>query len=648
MEHGLIAGFYRIDPTRQAPTLEGGFRAHAVTDRRDPATPLIAIEAKPDQPARPRITLARSGTPVPHAVLPVDYGPGTDTAGRPGWFIIGEAPPGAPLGMATPWRESELMACVLAPAAAALAALQQRGLTHRAINPDNLFRAAPRDPVTLGPFWAAPPASLQPAIFEPPYMARCLPAGRGEGCIADDIYALGVTLLALHLGRAPLASLDDAAILRRKLELGSFDALTAESPLPPLLSDLLRGMLAEDPDHRPSPALLARPEQARARRVAARPPRRAQIPLDLGGMRVWSARELALGLGLQPERGYALLKSGEVERWIRRGLGDPQLGMRVEEVTRRGEPTNADEARQQGLTVMRSVAVVDPLAPLVWRGIAVQPDGIGPALAAATPETASALTEIVAAEAVGQFCTASYRRQDDPGLRDEQLDWRTWLSARGPAGGVRRLSYGMNPMLACASPLLAGQMVIRAAELLPALDAAAAAADRNRPPIDGHIAAFLVSRADATLAGDLPRLASFAGDAERLSVLRLFARLQARLNPGRLPGLAGWLISSGLAGVSDWRSHRTRAALQDSLLQAAAEGQIGRMAELLDDATARAADQRGAEQATARIASLEAALARITDDAPRRHDAAQLLAHELVTGAGLLASLGAAVALALH
>ena len=647
MEDGLIAGFYRIDPTRQAPTLQGGCRALAVTDRRDPSTPLIAIEAKPDQPVRPRITLARSGLPVPHAVLPVDYGPGTDLAGRPGWFAIGEMPPGAPIGLDTPWHEAELIACVLAPAAAALAALQLRGLTHRAINPDNLFRTAPREPVTLGPFWAAPPASLQPAIYEPPYMACCLPAGRGEGSIADDVYAVGVTLLALFLGRAPLKGVDEATILRRKLEVGSFAALTADTLLPPLLSDLLRGMLAEDPDHRPSPALLGRPEQARARRVAARPPRRAQIPLDLGGMRAWSARELALGLGLQPERGYALLKSGEVERWLRRHLGDPQLGMRVEDVTRRGDAPVQDDARLQNLTVMRSVAVIDPLAPLVWRGIAVQPDGIGPALAAATPDTLVALQEIVAAEAVGQFVGTGYRRQDT-GPREEQREWRAWLAARGPAGGVRRLSYAMNPMLACASPLLAGHVVVRAAELLPALDAAAATADRTRPPIDSHIAAFIVSRTDATLAGDLPRLASFAGESERLAILRLFARLQARLSSGRLPGLASWLIASGLAGVSDWRSQRTRAALQDSLLQAATDGQIGRMVELLDDEPARAADRQGAEQAAARVAALQAALARITEDAPKRHASAQLLAHELVTGAGLLASLGAAVALAVN
>ncbi len=648
MEDGVIAGHYRIDPSRQALTLHGGFRAHVVTDRRDPSQRLMAVETKPGVPARPRITLARSGIVVPHAVLPVDYGAGRDLAGRPGWFVVGEMPAGSALGVGGAWREADLMACVLAPAAASLMALQMRGLTHRAINPDNVFRDGVREKVTLGPFWAAPPASLQPALFEPPYMARCLPDGRGEGCIADDVYALGVTMLALALGRLPLAGLDDAAVLMRKLELGSFAALTAEAALPPLLSDLLRGMLAEDPDHRPSPALLTHPEQARARRVAARPPRRAQVPFNLGGLAVWSARDMALGLGLQPERGYVLLKNGEVERWLRRSLGDPQLGMRVEEVTRRGEAAASGDVRQQSLTVMRSAAVIDPLAPLVWRGLAVQPDGIGPALASATPELAVALEEVVASEAVGHFCSAGYRRQEQSGLREEQREWRAWLAIRGPAGGRRRLSYGMNPMLACASPLLAGHVVVRAAELLPALDAVAAAADRSRPPIDGHVAAFIAARVDTSLAGDLPLLASFAGNSERLSVLRLFARLQARLHPGRLPGLAGWLVSSGMAGVADWRSHRTRAALQDQLLQAAADGDIGHLADLLDDEDGRLADRLGAERAAARILTLEGALAGIEADAPGRGRAAVLLGHEIVTGAGLLASLGAAVALALR
>jgi len=649
-ENGVIATHYRIDPARPPLTLAGGLRAFPVIDGRDSKQDLMAVLTRPDLPARPRVTVGRAGDAVPYTLLPLDYGTGRDLSGTSGWFIICDGVPGPAISQArAPWREQELVACVLLPVAAALLALQTCGLTHRAINPDNLFRANAQQPVTLGPFWAAPPASLQPAVFEPPYMARCVPTGRGEGTVADDVYALGVTLLTLASGRVPLAGLDEATILRRKIEVGSYVALTADTQLPQVISDLLRSMLAEDPDHRPSPKLLLNPEQARARRIAARPPRRAQQALNVGGQMVFSARELSHALGLRPDFAYPLLKNGTAEHWIRRNLGDPQLGMALEDVTRKPAEQNVPEdARHREMIVMQSACAIDPFAPLVWRGIAVQPDGIATALVNAPTEVAAALEEVVAAEAVVPYLDAQERRPELAAQREEARDFRRWLGSRGPSGGVKRLIYAANPMLACASPLLANQTVVRINDMLPALNAAAAAADRSKPPMDAHIAAFIAAHADSTLTGELMALKSFAGPTERLAVLRLFGRLENRLQPGPLPGLGGWLLQSGFATLEDWRSHKLRGELEETVKQAAAAGQIAAMLSLVDDPAARRTDEAGAEAAAARLRVLQAALDDIGTSAARRGRIAQNLGHELATGAGLLGVLGAAVSLALH
>ncbi len=648
-ENGVIATYYRIDPTKPALPLVGGLRALPVIDGRDPGQPVIAVETRADLPPRPRIPLACGGPPIPHTILPIDYGPGRDATGKPGWFIVSEGWPAAPLQVGPqPWRESDLMNQLLLPAAKALADMQERGLTHRALHPANLYRASPRDPVTLGPFWMAPPSSLQPAVFEPPYMAQCLPNGRGDGSIADDVYALGVTLLCCALGRVPLAELDDPGILARKLEFGSFAALTTGAVLTPLITDLLRSMLAEDPEHRPSPRLLLRPEQARARRVGARPPRRAEQPLNLGGLNVWSSRQLAQGLSVRPERGCALLKSGAVEHWLRRCLGDPQLGMRVEELTRRrDDEADTDRSRSEALLLMRCIAAIDPLAPLVWRGIAVQPDGLGSALAGVAPDVAQPLEDVIAAQAVGEFCRASHRARQAAELPEAERQWAGWLAARGVAGGSKRLLYGMNPMMACMSPILGGRPVVRAAELLPVLEDASATADRSRPPIDPHIAAFLAARLEPALSSNLRKLSSFASPSDRLGVLRLFGRLQASFHPAPLPGLAGWLLSSGFARLDDWRNKKTRATLNDALDDAARRGQISAMAGLVDDEEAKQADRAAMAVVRARVRELEKALQEATAEMPKRVEAAQSLGHEIVTGAGLIASLGATLALAL-
>jgi len=206
--------------------------------------------------------------------------------------------------------------------------------------------------------------------------------------------------------------------------------------------------------------------------------------------------------------------------------------------------------------------------------------------------------------------------------------------------------YGMNPMMACGSPLLGDAPVVRAVDLLPALDRAATTADIKRPPIDAHIAAFIVARTDSTTVGDVARLTSFAGTAEQLSVLKMFGRIQARLCPTPLKGLATWLVACGFANVDDWRSRKARAALKDKVNLTASAGQIGAIWELVRDSEAREADAASGRAAAARIQWLDMTVAAIKAGSARRAEAARAFGYEIATGAGVIACLGAVVALA--
>jgi eukaryotic-like serine/threonine-protein kinase len=635
----LIADRYAVLLTQPMPGAGGGLPAFAAKDRQTGDTGLIAIQARRDMPPRAR-ALQMLNSPIDGVLTPLAHGAAPAPRGEAGYFVICPAPPGPPLtGRLHPWPEAALITCVLRPMALALEKLAASGVTHRAIRLNNVFEGQPGQPLVLGAAWAAPPAMHQPAVFEPPYSAMCHPAGRGDGSMADDVYALGVLLLTLALGRLPLADLDDATILRRKLEQGSYGALIGDDRLSPLIGDLVRGMLAEDPEHRPTPALLMDPGLARSRRVAARPPRRAQRALPVGKITVWDARSLAFALGVEAEQGMAALRSGATVQWLRRALGDSALAAKLEDIVRhRSSEGPAEESRSDATMLMRVVTAIDPLAPLCWRGIALWPDGLGPLLVAASaePALAGSIGDLIAGEAPVNWGVLRPERCDLATLRLEARQNRALLGTRGPAGGLPRVTYLLNPLLPCASPLVADRWVGRLADLPAALEAAVTA-NPKAMPLDAQIAAFVAARGDSRLEADAYALSGTAQDPIGLPELRLLAQLQIRYHARPLPALAGCVVGASGPLVALWHNRPHRQELTERLRSLAPAGMLMPMLATLEDPSARSADASGAKLASAELGKIEAELREIAAGAQQRADAAGRIGQEIAAGAGLAA-----------
>jgi eukaryotic-like serine/threonine-protein kinase len=635
----LIADRYAVLLAQPLAEAGGGLPAYAAKDRQTGDTALIAIAVQRDLPPRTR-ALQLLGSPIDGVLTPLAHGAAPGPRGEAGYFVICPPPPGPPVaGRLRVWPEAALIAQVLRPLALTLQKLAARGVTHRAIRPDNVFEAQHGQPLVLGAAWAEPPAMHQPPLFEPPYSAMCHPAGRGDGSIADDVYALGVLLLTLALGRLPLADLDDTAILRRKLEEGSHGALVGDARLPPIIGDLLRGMLAEDPEHRPTPTLLLDPGLARSRRVAARPPRRAQRALTVGGIDAWDSRTLAYALTAEQEHATGMLRGGATVPWLRRGLGDATLATKIEEVIRhRLSESSAEEGRSDAMMVMRTIAVIDPLAPLCWNGVALWPDGLGSLLATASgdPLLASSLDDLVAMEAVANWGMLRPERCDFATLRLEARQNRAWLGTRGGAGGLPRLTYVLNPLLPCASPLVADRWVVRLADL-PAVLEAAVAANPKTVPMDAHLAAFIAARGDSRVENDANNLSATAQNPFGLPELRLLAQLQVRYHPRPLPALAAWIAGAAAPMVALWYNRPRRQELADRVRGLAQAGMLLPILALLEDPAGRNNDANGAKLAAAELNRIEAELRDITAAATERSSIADRIGQEIAAGVGLAA-----------
>lgn len=645
----LTTGRFVLDTAALVPEAGAGVPAYLATDRQAANDRRVALLVSRDVSPRLnalnaiRDTIDNLMTPLGHGVYPAPGGKGD------AYYIICSSPPGPPLSASLrAWPERALVDLVMRPIARALDVLQSVGVTHRSIRLDNVFLGAPGQPVTLGAAWAEPPAMRQPALFETPYSAMCHPAARGEGGAADDVYALGVLMLILATGRIPLAGQDGTAVIRAKLQAGSFLALARHMRLSNFMIDLLSVMLAEDGKHRPPPALLLDPTAARGRRVAARPGRSSQRSIEVNGIRVFEVRTLAFALSLDDKKAAQALRGDSIRTWLRRGLGDGDLASAIEELVRARIAKTPPNPRSDAMLVMRAIAALNPRMPLCWRGAALWPDGLAGLLAAGFVEGAElrAITEELVAHDVIDVWVGSQdaiTRKTLKGLTRTVSESRRLLQSSG-GDAMLRLFYTWHPLLPCRIPAFASAWIIDAAGLLLVLDKTVKATDGRL--IDWPVASFISARADTKSGAQVGILMGRDDpDQFRLGEVGLLRDLQKLHWPKPLPALTAWVVARVRPELEKWLNKTKRAAIEAQLEALTRAGNIEAVLQLVIDPAGRAADRDGARRAAAELKFIDQELALIRDDSRIRRTMTEQYGHALTGAIGLIALVLAVVSL---
>jgi hypothetical protein len=499
---------------------------------------------------------------------------------------------------------------VIKPLSDALIELTSKGITHRAIRPDNLYYMdEARTRIVLGDCVTCVPAHDQPVSVEPIESGMATPAGRGAGNFHDDMYAFGATLLMLSVGRDTLQGVPAEEILRRKIQHGSYGTLAGEERAPVVILECLRGLLADDPDQRWKAENIdlwlagkrLTPIQAKAEQQARR-------AIRIGDQEFNSIRPLSFALYTNWEKAASIITDGSLEIWLRRQFEQNNMADAVSLAIKNANAMPGQKGDAQDMLIARVLMILDPRSPIRLKNLSVNLDGYGPALAVAMlrKEQLAPYADFIN-KGLWRYYIAA---QPKTGADHQQFeavfkDLANFLKDPAMGAGIERCVYELNEWQFCMSPLISNQYVMEVKGVLPALDSVSKAVNTKMWPIDRHVAAFLRARYAKGTSVQLDSMNDQRPDRATIGMLSVLAIVQWRLGPEALYGLTSWV--GGLMGpvINSYQNRDKRRDLEKEIPKFVRKGNLAELYNYLDNPEERQKDAEGFNWAKTEFAAAD-------------------------------------------
>lgn len=515
--------------------------------------------------------------------------------------------PGDPLAMGM--RQDHAMNFIVRPLTAVLTEMRNTGIVHGHINPMNMFNG--NDPslerIMLGDCLSVPCSYAQPTLYEPVEKAMCNLVARGGGTSADDLYSFGVSLAIIIRRKDPMPGFSDEEIIKEKIEHGSYTALMGKERLTADLLELMRGLLYDDPGQRWTvddihlwmEGQRLTPKQSAKQKKAVR-------PLLFNGEKYLRQRVLAMDLDKNQAEAVHLIESSQLAQWVERSVDDTRLAERMEDAL---QPLN-EVGRGAGFwdRLMSRVAMaLDPDAPIRYRGMRLNPEGIAKAMAEAfvLRRDIQPFAEIINQQMVVNWVKVQSDSSVDIGSLMSRLDnCRAFLKQGSIGYGIERCLYYLAPEVHCLSDRLRAYYVRSPEEMMYAFEDMSARPNRPELFIDRHIAAFLSVKDRRVIDAHTVELNSSEPHRKVMGNLKTLASIQKRSRMETFPGIAGWIASALGPAYARIHDRELRAKIVAKIEQIKADGDLSKIAALLDSTTIIQNDMAGFRTAMRQYADL--------------------------------------------
>ncbi len=494
------------------------------------------------------------------------------------------------------WKPDLVMKSFIKPMVNVLQDLRDADMIHANINPMNIFESGADgalDRVVLGECLTMPPGYHQPSVFEPVERAQTDRIAKGPGTFEDDLYAFGVTLTFLLRHRDPLAGLDEEEVIRQKIELGSYAALTGKDRFTGAVLELLRGLLYDDRAQRWTlDEILSWLEGQRLSPKQSSKKQKASRPVHFNNERYYRPVLLAMDLNKDQAAAVQMIDDGDLEQWVSRSLEDKLTGGRLEEAVEAAQEYGRGPGYWDRLLTRVSVAL-DPAAPIRFKELAVHPEGVPYALAESfiAQKDLAPFVEIINQQLVMFWLGAQQDARVDVGSLISKFDsCRAFLRQQTVGYGMERCLYFLNPACHCISERLQGHYVRNPEDMVRALEKISQQPKRPDLFIDRHIAAFLSVKDRRMIDPFFVELGADEYHKKVLGNLKVMATIQKRSRLEPFPGLAQWAADILGPVYERYHDRELRENLRKKMDKLTAAGDLGKMVTVLDNPDVRQRD----------------------------------------------------------
>lgn len=574
---------YSIDLSRALPILDSpGGTAFGLTDADGKHGDLCSFVHRDGIPQRADVAQALIKRAIPNLLCPANQGVLTTESGTEALVSLLPVPKGGVIFKDGKVRmkvdEDAIRKTILPDLMGALSALHDKGIFHRAIYPENIFLTERRSgPVILGECFSSPAGSVLPPAFE--VIGRALgPIGsRGEGDAADDMFALGVSILQLWLGQEIGGGRSPGEVLGLRIAQGSYRAYVGDASLPESLRVLLSGLLTDEASDRWGFGRVqewltgGNPTVGKGSKSW-----KFVTPQNFAGKTYTDRRVFARALANNRADAIKFLRTHSYRQWFMRAVPSEVFPESYEAYFTFRDDAGAAAHHEAEAMLARAVTHLDPMGPVAYRGMSFQMDALGAALANAYAKSDASRLAVLGdyiATGLGLQLVkiAANHYPAAQSLVPQMEAAQTTLNRPWFGSGLERVLYDLMPGVTCFSPRFEGRWVDDVTRLMRNLDHAVQKADGERF-FDRHMAAFCGARAPGHDAA-LNMLGSEQMNPGKImfETLKLLVSLQDDVGRTRLPNTCQ-RVALGLRPLVRQLKRKSRRERVEKELQELANG----------------------------------------------------------------------------